>query len=119
MKIASIHLRIAMRSLLDPGLTRIATYVAERFRVWVRFAVAEQPDTGVTWALAPVGQESEITIRVFAADQDGSRLERVASDLELMLQPALDDALTALAQRRRARQLAGQRAARARWSGRE
>ena len=88
MKIASIHLRISMRSLLDPELTRIATYVAERFRVWVRFAVVEQPDTGVTWALAPVGQESEITIRVFAADQDGSRLEHELQITGHALQPA-------------------------------
>ena len=114
MKIASLHLRLTLKNRRAPDVRRIADAIAERFRVWARFTV-DDAAIGVTELPAPAGQESEITIRVFASSPTGEPLELMSSDMERQLQPALDDALAALALRRQARQLSGQTAARARW----
>ncbi len=95
-------------------MRRIADATAERFRVWARFTV-DDAAIGVTELPAPVGQESEITLRVFASSPDGMPLELVSADIERTLQPALDEALAGLALRRKARQISSQTAARARW----
>lgn len=113
-KIASLHLRLALKNCRAPDVRRVADAVAERFRVWARYTV-DDAAIGVTELPAPAGQESEITIRVFASSPAGDPLEPVSADIEHVLQPALDEALAALALRRRARQLSGRTAALARW----
>lgn len=117
MNACNIHLRLLMSSTLDRELLAVAVQTAGQFRQAVRQLLPfGELGHGVSYLPAPRGQESPITLRVFASSADGSPLPALSESLEHLLGVVLDGQLAELRQRQASRRERGQRGAAARWS---
>ena len=117
MTVCTIHLRLLMSSTLDRELLAVATQTAGHFRQAVRQLLPfGELGYSISYLPAPRGQESPITLRVFASSADGSPLPALSESLEHLLGVALDDQLAQLRHRQASRRERGHRGAVARWS---